>query len=591
MRAAPTYYGVAALGITRAVLDFLFLYRTPWYSLANTSKATTDQRLLLAIQFASNQAGVRLPLAAAGALVGPSVTEGAIVQHLAKLRARLLEAGESVPPPLKRGGGYGFAAGPSNTSKSAKAKGKAKAKANVARKSLKAATESDTDDDEGDEDDSVKNAKGKGKEKARPKGKKPLSKPRSTKTVAIKKESGDEEGSGLSVKARGKRPRSELEDDSDDGQGKKLAKMDAAGSPTTRRGTSGSDDNGEEEDEDMQEDWEEFESEGEDDDDLDTAQRTVAAGAPFLEQNSDHESEYSATWFKPQRRVAKLRIGRSREAKKLLHDLGYLDPQDEDSEAGNESVPCEEPAEAKEADGDSGAEHHGVVSTNAMGATDVGHGSDQISMSPPARNPSQYGLGTFGTSSNNGVFANDFGGLQFPNDAAVAGPNNYQAIATAGNDSYPFSTVYQSPSGIPANPYAYHGYGLNGFQLGSNSFNGGQNANSFSGGSIGLSQPRIENGSHTGQGYQAFGVPQPANISSPRDSWLSATTTVVHPTPNDGPVGGFDGYALGGNGYFDDPAALDTGDGAQDPLAEFTSFDSFMDGYQWTFPEVGDGEP
>lgn len=589
-RAAPDYRGVAGLDIAKTLLlDFLFLYRTPWFLLANTSKATTDQRLLLAMQYASNQAGLRLPFAAAGALVGPSVTEGAIVQHLAKLRARLLEAGESVPPPLKRGGGYGPAAGSSNTSKSAKAKGKAKVK--VARKSLKAATESDTDDDEGDEDDDVKNAKDKEEEKARPKGKKPLSKPRSTKPVSIKKESEDEAGPGLSAKARGKRPRSELEDDSDEEKGKKLAKVDAGGSRATRRGTSIFDDGDEEEEEDMQEDWEDFGSEGEDDDDLDRTQRTVAAGAPFLAQNSDHESEYSATWFKPQRHVAKLRIGRGHAAKKLLEDLGYLDPQDEDSEAGNESIPCEGPAGAREADVESGVEHHGVVSSNAMGATDVGDGSDEISMSPVARHPSQYGLGIFGPSSNNAIFANDHGGLQFPDDAAVRGPSNYQAMMTAGNDSYPFSTVYQSPNGNPANPYAYHGYGLNGFQLGSNAFSGGQNAHNFSTGSIGSSQPGINDESHASQGYQAFEVPQQANILTPRDPWLSATTTVVHPTPNDGPVGGFDGYTLGSNGYFGSPAALITGEDAQDPLTEFTRFDSFLDGYQWTFPEVGDDEP
>lgn len=525
---------------------------------------------------------MRLPFTAAGALVGPSVTEGAIVQHLAKLRARLLEAGESVPPLLKRGGGYGPAASPSNSSKSAKAKGKAK----VAGKSLKAATESDSDDDEGYEDDNAKDAKGKGKEKARPKGKKPQSKPRSTKAVAIKKESEDEDGSGLSAKARGKRPRTVSGDDSEYGQGKKLAKVDSGGFLTIRRGKPGSDDGGEDEDEDMQEDWEEFESEGEDDDDLDTAQKTVAAGAPFLEQDSEHESEYSATWFKPQSQVAKLRIGHGREAKKLLQNLGYVVPQEYGSEADNESVAYEEPAKAKGADGESGAEHHQMVSSNALEATGVEDGSNQFSMSPVAGNHSQYDHGTFGTSSNNGVFANDLGGLQFPNDAAVAGLSNYRAIMTAGTDSYPFSTVYQSPSGNPTNPYTYHGYGLNGFQLGSSSFNGGQNSNSFSAGSMGSGQPRIKNESHTGQGFPAFGVPQQANIPNTRDSWLSATTTDVHPTPNDGPIGGFDGYAPEGNGYFDYPAALNAGDAAQDPLAEFTSF---MDGYQWTFPEVGGG--
>jgi len=531
---------------------------------------------------------VRLPFGAAGALVGPSVTEGAIVQHLAKLRARLVEAGESVPPLLKRGGGYTNASGPSNPTKTAKAKGKAK----VAGKSLRAGTESNSDDDEGCEDSNTKDAKGKGKGKAMPKGKKPQSKPKSTKDITIKKESEDENGSGLSAKARGKRPRSVLEDDSDYGQGKKLAKMDGGGTLTARRTEPGSDDGGEEEDGDMQEQWEEFESEDEEDEDLEMAQKTVAAGAPFLEQDSEHDSEYSATWFKPQTQVAKLRIGHSREAKKLLRNLGYVNPQEDESEAEDEYVTYQEPAKAKEADGESGAEHDHAVSNHTMGITAVEHGNNQLSMSQVAHNHSQYDVGTFGTSSNNGVFANDLGGLQFPNDAAVAGPSSYRATMTAVTDSYPFSTVYQSPSGIQANPHAYHGYGLNGFQHGSSSFNGGRDASVFSAGSTGLSQPRIKNESHNSHGYQALGVPQQANISNARDSWFSATTTDVHPTPNDGPIGSFDDYAPRGNGYFGYPAALNAGDGAQDPLAEFTSFDgidSFMDGYHWTFPEDGGG--
>lgn len=116
-----------------------------------------DQRLLLAIQYASNQQSVRIPFGAAGALVGSSVTEGAIVQHLAKLRARLLDAGEDVPPLLKRGGGYTPAASSSNAKKVAKPKRKAK----PVGKSLSAATESDSGDDDYDTQD-IKD-KGKGK--------------------------------------------------------------------------------------------------------------------------------------------------------------------------------------------------------------------------------------------------------------------------------------------------------------------------------------------------------------------------------------------------------------------------------------------
>lgn len=51
--------------------------------------------------------------------------------------------------------------------------------------------------------------------------------------------------------------------------------------------------------------WEELESENGQADNGGTAQNIVTAGAPFLEQDSDHDFE----WFKPQSQVAKLRIG------------------------------------------------------------------------------------------------------------------------------------------------------------------------------------------------------------------------------------------------------------------------------------------
>ncbi|WEW56360.1 hypothetical protein PRK78_001803 [Emydomyces testavorans] len=67
-----------------------------------------DKQLLLSIQSACNSAGVRIPWGNVAALMGEKITEGAIVQHLAKLRSRLEGEGIPVPPPLRRGGS-GFA--------------------------------------------------------------------------------------------------------------------------------------------------------------------------------------------------------------------------------------------------------------------------------------------------------------------------------------------------------------------------------------------------------------------------------------------------------------------------------------------------
>ncbi|KAK2873236.1 hypothetical protein FQN49_002491 [Arthroderma sp. PD_2] len=63
-----------------------------------------DRKLLLAIQSACNRLGVRVPWNEVATMMKNGITEGAIVQHLAKLRTRMVNAGLEVPPPLRRGG-------------------------------------------------------------------------------------------------------------------------------------------------------------------------------------------------------------------------------------------------------------------------------------------------------------------------------------------------------------------------------------------------------------------------------------------------------------------------------------------------------
>ncbi|EEP79258.1 predicted protein [Uncinocarpus reesii 1704] len=63
-----------------------------------------DRQLLLSIQSACNSAGIRIPWAQVAEIMGEKITEGAIVQHLAKLRSRMEGDGIPVPPPLRRGG-------------------------------------------------------------------------------------------------------------------------------------------------------------------------------------------------------------------------------------------------------------------------------------------------------------------------------------------------------------------------------------------------------------------------------------------------------------------------------------------------------
>lgn len=64
-----------------------------------------DKKLLLAIQYQCNSAGLAVPWTEIGAIMGEGITGGAVIQHLAKLRIRMVAQDLSVPPPLRRGGG------------------------------------------------------------------------------------------------------------------------------------------------------------------------------------------------------------------------------------------------------------------------------------------------------------------------------------------------------------------------------------------------------------------------------------------------------------------------------------------------------
>ncbi|KAK2807007.1 hypothetical protein FQN50_005581 [Emmonsiellopsis sp. PD_5] len=64
-----------------------------------------DNKLLLSIQFACSVVGIRIPWQEVAEQMGNGISEGAIVQHLAKLRKRMEDMGLEVPPPLKRGNG------------------------------------------------------------------------------------------------------------------------------------------------------------------------------------------------------------------------------------------------------------------------------------------------------------------------------------------------------------------------------------------------------------------------------------------------------------------------------------------------------
>lgn len=78
-----------------------------------------DKKLLLTIQSVCNTDGVKIPWDKVGEIMGDQITDGAVIQHLAKLRQRMVAQGLSVPPPLRRGGASLISTGYSGSSHSA----------------------------------------------------------------------------------------------------------------------------------------------------------------------------------------------------------------------------------------------------------------------------------------------------------------------------------------------------------------------------------------------------------------------------------------------------------------------------------------
>ncbi|KAL8676892.1 MAG: hypothetical protein Q9186_006622, partial [Xanthomendoza sp. 1 TL-2023] len=63
-----------------------------------------DKKLLLTVQWACNIKGVKVPWEIVATEMGPTITAGAVIQHLAKFRQRMVAQGVEVPPALTRGG-------------------------------------------------------------------------------------------------------------------------------------------------------------------------------------------------------------------------------------------------------------------------------------------------------------------------------------------------------------------------------------------------------------------------------------------------------------------------------------------------------
>ena len=399
----------------------------------------------------------------------------------------------------------------SKASRTTKAKEKAKASAKVVNKD----TDSEDEDDSSDDDYNTQKATG-GKSKARTKGKKVQLKPRSRKTTGIKRETSEEIRTSLSSKARGKRPRPVSDDESDYEQQKKSAKISEGRSSVARRTQSDLDYDDDDADNDFG-DWENPESDDEGDDDVDLTRKTVAAGAPFLEQESDFDNEDASDESDMQSHVVKLPIGHSFEAKQLLRELGYGSDGYEGSQAGTELAPTEKAANQYDQwhalDGK--ADFEGTLPTTTPGANFKDSGSNSFSVSPDQADNIGPGFGALGHQYHGNPFATGTDGFNLPSSHGQVGSGGFSAVVPSSTRMSDLGVAYHTSGGlgnagfqsagsnVPLGAqgfYGAHGYGQYGFQNDQASFGAGSSANASQAGSAYAYQPQtqsIEYAHHT----------------------------------------------------------------------------------------------
>ena len=177
-----------------------------------------DKKLLLAVQYVCNLKGVGVPWDDIGHEMGDKITGGAVIQHLAKLRTRMIEQGLSVPPPLRRGGGASRISTTSyslskvktaSNNKVTKAKPKVAKSKSATKKTKKSGSKGSDSSDESDDDDW--DDEGSDADYGEPKAKRPKNEPRGPMRRVVKTEDSDEEvnmATETTLKRRQKGPNS-----------------------------------------------------------------------------------------------------------------------------------------------------------------------------------------------------------------------------------------------------------------------------------------------------------------------------------------------------------------------------------------------
>jgi hypothetical protein len=91
--------GVVSFNLWRHYTIYRYNNRSNCHSLDRK-----DQQLLLSVQYECSVRGIKIPWQEIGERIDNGITDNAILQHLSKLRQRMLECGFEVPPGLNRGG-------------------------------------------------------------------------------------------------------------------------------------------------------------------------------------------------------------------------------------------------------------------------------------------------------------------------------------------------------------------------------------------------------------------------------------------------------------------------------------------------------
>lgn len=443
-------------------------------------------------------------------------------------------------------------------------------------------------------------------------------KPKSIKSVAvpIKKETSDDGSPKLSAVAQGKRARLVSDDDDDYEQAPRPRRVAAGKSYAliTRQGH-GSQDYSDEEDEDRQEDWVD-QNEGEDNDDF-GAQKTVAAGAPFLQQESDSEDDIPGNYERYRRcrseeasedpqihgGIAKLPIGRDSQAAKYLQNLAYKKEEASQGEEEQFQSPAAKPSYATKsvAKGSSNPRptRNEASYGNEYGVT--GYGSNQYTARPVsgAHHQDFAGYGSTSTGPAQGFgrhYGDEFGNTSTNYRGEIAGSTGmgsspYDTLGRGRDAGYNGENFHNNGSGYAGyQPFPDQQY--QGYPVDNDPFGGVQHFD-VSPPSSSVRQPQIKYeqsyaGPSTGNVYgQHFSVPQLSNAPTPRESFNSLASTNMPPTPSGEGYNALDAFVQGNTGYLDQQADLQGGKDRFD--AGLAHFEDAFNGAEIDFGTEDDG--